>query len=205
MKRGRKPRVDWDAVLKDAVARDLTAGQIAREQGCPYGTVYSAADRLGINLNVDGRVRRWDGIRTRDRIKSLSIGDNLQECSEYTLGDLSQNQRVRIPGARPVTNPDVVYVIEEAGCEWCKVGVSASNDIDRRIRELRSGNPRELQIIFKFEHTNPRQIERMVHGKLWRNRAGLKVRTEWFQVPASAAIAAIHEAASEVVPGEEAA
>lgn len=199
---GRTPNHDWPVVLADAVARNLTAGQVAREQGCPYGTVYTAAERLGVTLNTDGRRNRWDGIRMRDRILGPPVPPpnslNLETFPEQALGD-SPQMRVLPPAQRGMTPPDTIYVIEEEGGAYCKVGISAGNDASRRVRELRLGNPRALSLVFSVvTRGDARIIERVVHSKLWTKRnAATKARTEWFAVSAPEAIAAINEAMAE--------
>jgi hypothetical protein len=198
MTRGRKPSRDWVAVLADARARRLSTGQVAREQGCPYGTVATAAERLGFDLRTDDRARRWDGIRLKDRHKSL----NLETFSYSPLCDLTQNGR--LDGAmaqdanRTWVSPDAIYVMAEDGGAFCKIGISANNDILRRIRDLRGGNPRELSIVFSLElGEKARRIERMAHSALWTKRAQGRARTEWFAVTPAEAVAAIQTAIAE--------
>lgn len=193
-KRGRPSKFDWPVVLADAKTRDLTTSEVAREQGCPYGTVATACERLSIKLRTDGRKRRWDGIRVADRIKAMISNENLSDCSEPTFCEVAQNERLVIPEARTWLNPDVVYVVEEDGGAWCKVGISASNDINRRLRELQSGNARKLSVVFTATPDDPRRIETMVHSLLWTTKSAAKTRGEWFAVSAADAIAAIRSA-----------
>lgn len=204
--RGRKPDRDWGAVIAEAQSRDLSIGQVAREQGAPYGTVASVVKRKGLMLRTDDRKRRWDGIRTADRVKALNNNDNLREFTECGLHDLAQNERLapalalnEAATVRFMTAPDVVYVIAEEGGAWCKIGISASNDINRRVRELQMGNPRRLAVVFTLQTETARAIEKVAHSMLWRNHAGNKARSEWFSVTAQTAIEAV-KAASEDAP-----
>lgn len=199
--RGRKPERDWVAVIAEAQSRGLSIGQVAREQGAPYGTVASVVKRKGLALRTDDRKRRWDGVRTVDRIKSLNNNDNLRYFPEDALHDLMQNERLtpalalnEAATVRFMTAPDVVYVVAEEGGAWCKVGISASNDINRRLRELQMGNPRRLTIVFTLQTETARAIERIAHSMLWRNHAGNKARSEWFSVTAQEAIEAVKAA-----------
>lgn len=202
--RGRKPDRDWDAVIAEAQSRDLSIGQVAREQGAPYGTVASVVKRKGLALRTDDRKRRWDGVRTVDRIKPLNNNDNLRYFPEDALHDLTQNERLtpalalnEAATVRFMTAPDVVYVIAEDGGAWCKIGISASNDINRRLRELQMGNPRRLTIVFTLQTETARAIERLAHSMLWRNHAGNKARSEWFAVTAQEAIEAVKAASAD--------
>lgn len=196
MTRGRKASCAWKAVLENAQARGLSVGQCAREQGRPYGTVSTAMKRLGIPLRTDDRKRRWDGIRTRDKANAKAL--NLQYFPQSTLSDLAQNERLApFADVRVMVEPDVLYVVTEEGDAWCKIGISASNDIERRVRELRLGNPRRLRLVLKVETPSPRKTENSVHSKLWLKRAGGRVRTEWFAVSPEEAVRAVLEAVEQ--------
>jgi hypothetical protein len=193
-KRGRKPSRYWAPILTDAQTRGLTVGELAREQGVPYSTTIAASRRLEIPLRVDGRKKRWDGLRTRDRVQKAN---NSNTFPEYALGDLTQNERLApalaIAAPRTWVEPNAIYVLAEFGGGHCKIGITAGNDIYRRIRELRLGNPRELSIAHWVEVENPRRIERAAHSKLWTKR----VRGEWFAVTAAEAVEAVREAIAE--------
>ena len=66
---------------------------------------------------------------------------------------------------------------------FAKVGYT--NDCDRRIRELQSGNPHELLCQYTFWVSNRQRAEREAHRAL--DQQGLRVNcgggTEWFTVP----------------------
>jgi len=58
-----------------------------------------------------------------------------------------------------------------------KIGIT-KNDVNKRIRELSTGNSNEIILINKYESENYRKIEGMLHRKFFMNRA----KGEWFDL-----------------------
>lgn len=72
-----------------------------------------------------------------------------------------------------------VYTGMLTNIEHIKIGYTA-NDVDQRIAQLQTGNPRELQIVYEYFFDTPemaKQAERMCHVKLREH----KISGEWFR------------------------
>jgi hypothetical protein len=69
-----------------------------------------------------------------------------------------------------------LYLIQQKGSNYCKVGVS--NNIKRRLENLQSGNPHKLYVV-RYWKIKDRAIETLVHNVL----AEYHVRLEWFDIP----------------------
>lgn len=191
-KRGRPPKRNWPAILTDAKTRGVTVSMLAHELGCPYNTVSTAAARHGFDLPNDGRARRWDGIRVSDRLKALYSKDNLRDCSEDAFCDSPVNERIAAalelgPGGNVA--PDTLYIVEEFGGGHCKIGISAGNDLQRRVRELQAGNARGLKVVRSLASPEARKLERVLHSRFWKRH----VRGEWFAVSGEEIVAALEE------------
>jgi hypothetical protein len=82
-----------------------------------------------------------------------------------------------------------IYVIEEDGGKFCKVGITSDN-IARRLRELQLGNSRKLTVLLHEPLPNPRRVERMAHSLMWNHYQG----HEWFHIDGARALSAVKEA-----------
>ena len=75
-----------------------------------------------------------------------------------------------------------LYIIHEKGTHYYKIGIS--DDPDKRLADLQTGNPRELERIsvMKFDQ-NVKDVEGNLQQELKRYRKGIKGGTEWFKFP----------------------
>tara|TARA_Y100000361_G_C11161446_1_gene347661 strand:- start:6437 stop:6835 length:399 start_codon:yes stop_codon:yes gene_type:complete len=71
---------------------------------------------------------------------------------------------------------EYVYMITDGS--YIKIG--KANDIDRRIRELQTGNPKKLEILHVFEcdEGEANTLEKQIHSDF----ACLRVHGEWFSM-----------------------
>ena len=67
-----------------------------------------------------------------------------------------------------------VYFITDG--QYVKIGTT--NDLDRRLKFLQTGNPRELSILYSVFCSNPFQTETMYH-KLFKNK---HIFNEWYDI-----------------------
>ena len=70
------------------------------------------------------------------------------------------------------------YVYLLCDGEKFKIGMTKHKDIYKRIKELQTGNPNELNVIDYFETTKPYKLEKMMHNH-FRNVNELN---EWFRL-----------------------
>ena len=79
----------------------------------------------------------------------------------------------------------IVYIIEEAGTNNFKVGISKSyQSLGRRLSNLQSGNPRLLTIVHTSDYALDGEAygaEIMTHAQFTFNNLGL--HREWFHMP----------------------
>lgn len=62
--------------------------------------------------------------------------------------------------------------------EKFKIGMTKQKDINKRIKELQTGNPEEIWLRSYYETENPLRIEQMMHAR-YKNK---NVRNEWFDM-----------------------
>ena len=64
--------------------------------------------------------------------------------------------------------------------EKFKIGMTKKKDIQKRIKELQTGNPYEIWLRSYYPTNNPLKIEKMMHAK----HAPSNVKNEWFNLTA---------------------
>ena len=65
--------------------------------------------------------------------------------------------------------------------EKFKIGMTKQKDINKRIKELQTGNPNEIWLHTYYETDNPLKIEKLMHGL---HILG-NVKNEWFDLTPS--------------------
>jgi hypothetical protein len=65
-----------------------------------------------------------------------------------------------------------------------KIGVTKHKDINKRIKELQTGNPFEIWVRDYYQTNNPYKIEKMMHAR----HASSNVKNEWFDLNVSQVI-----------------
>lgn len=71
-------------------------------------------------------------------------------------------------------NMGYVYLLYDSINQMHKIGVSMN--IQRRLKQLQTGNPTDLQLVSYFQSDQPFKIEQMLHNKLKQKR----FNNEWF-------------------------
>ena len=74
------------------------------------------------------------------------------------------------------SNRGYVYLLCDG--EKFKIGMTRQNDINKRIKELQTGNPYEIWLHSYYETDNPLKIEKMMHGR----HMSSNVKNEWFDM-----------------------
>jgi len=69
-----------------------------------------------------------------------------------------------------------IYLIENTIDNSTKYKIGYTNNISRRLKELSTGNPGELNIIKQFETKWDRKVETIMHKKY----KYLNIKNEWF-------------------------
>jgi len=64
--------------------------------------------------------------------------------------------------------------------EKFKIGMTKQKDINKRIKELQTGNPNEIWLRSYYETDNPLRIEQMMHARYKTNN----ILNEWFNMGA---------------------
>ena len=76
------------------------------------------------------------------------------------------------------------YVYLLCDGEKFKIGVTKHKDINKRIKELQTGNPFEIWIRDYYKTNNPYKIEKMMHVR----HASSNIKNEWFDLNVSQVI-----------------
>jgi len=129
-------------------------------------------------------VRFHDGSQNRTA-KTLSLSDLTILCrcedrwgndkAAAVLDSMSGSSPIAIKRATPQrTSAKYLYVIGDLERGVCKIGISA--DVQRRLKELQTAYPFQLQIWSSLEVQNPRAIEATLHKKL----DDFRLFGEWF-------------------------
>ena len=71
----------------------------------------------------------------------------------------------------------MIYLIKNNTTGLIKIGIS--NDPQRRLKQLQTGNTGKLEIIKTYITKNDKEQEKRIHKILWQN----KKRGEWFFFP----------------------
>ena len=82
----------------------------------------------------------------------------------------------------------IVYLLcELSDTERYKIGVTR-RDVDKRIKELSTGNSHEIHLVNKFESEHYKKVESWLHRRFvsYKTNEG---GTEWFDLPAEDVIA----------------
>lgn len=72
-----------------------------------------------------------------------------------------------------------VYLICDSSNEWYKIGVTTGR-IEKRIKQLQTGNGTELFVHSYFKTEHPFKLEKLLHTKF----CCQKVLNEWFELSA---------------------
>jgi hypothetical protein len=88
-----------------------------------------------------------------------------------------------IPRSQPrPDNSGYVYIIQQKDVpDLFKIG-KTKRDPKRRLKELQTGNPTELVIVYTIQSKNMHKLESSLHKKYEHSR----VHGEWFRLPLSA-------------------
>jgi len=71
-----------------------------------------------------------------------------------------------------------VYLLAEMGDNLrYKIGVT-KNDVDKRVKQLKTGNSDDIMLIHKYKTKNYRKLEALLHRKFRKDRKHL----EWFEM-----------------------
>lgn len=70
-----------------------------------------------------------------------------------------------------------VYLIQDLYNNTYKIGVT--NDLEKRMRNLQTGNTCELKLVCSFKTEYPYRLETMLHRSLEQYRE----KNEWFSLP----------------------
>ena len=72
-----------------------------------------------------------------------------------------------------------LYVIQSGNRDMFKVGFTSTN-VEKRKKELQTGNPDKLHTVYELEHDDAWQIEQKLHARL----AGYltEAQNEWFNI-----------------------
>lgn len=76
----------------------------------------------------------------------------------------------------------IVYLLRQVdinGNELFKIGIT-KNDVKKRIKQLQTGNPNRIDLIYEHYSNNYRLIEQMLHSKFNLNKTLAK--NEWFEL-----------------------
>lgn len=72
-----------------------------------------------------------------------------------------------------------VYLIGEIGNEnRFKIGSTKCKDVNKRLKQLQTGNSKELYIKQSFETTHPFKLEKMLHNRF----KSSNIIGEWFEL-----------------------
>lgn len=80
-----------------------------------------------------------------------------------------------------LNNRGFVYLLCDG--EKFKIGMTKQN-IQKRIKELQTGNPNEIWVHSYYETDFPLKIEKMMHGR----HASSNIKNEWFDLSVSQVI-----------------
>jgi len=69
-----------------------------------------------------------------------------------------------------------IYLIQDSYTDLCKIG--SSENVSRRLDQLKIANPNELQIIKQFESKHNRKVEFILHTTFKHKN----VSGEWFEL-----------------------
>ena len=77
-----------------------------------------------------------------------------------------------------------VYLIKQTTSidNYYKIGCTRFNDVDRRLKQLQTGNPNELSLVLSYETGSPFKLEKMLHNRF----SSLRCHGEWFRLDEAA-------------------
>lgn len=182
----RAKNINWGAELAAAMANQETAIRVAERLGCSDAAVRQQAKNRGIVLVKYLRVPTARNAR-------YALDKTKEKAEDSRLGPAFAMSAQRY-GDGLTALPLGIYVIEEVGGQYCKVGIAS--DGEKRLTQLGLGNPRDLRLVMFKPVPNPRRTEYAAHSKLWTRRH----RSEWFRVSGEEAAQAV-EAALGIVSG----
>lgn len=70
-----------------------------------------------------------------------------------------------------------IYCIHQINSDFYKIGFTSKHP-DKRLRELQTGNPHDLSVIWYRAVINVKQVECIIHDYLVK----YKYRNEWFKI-----------------------
>ena len=74
-----------------------------------------------------------------------------------------------------------IYIIQEGENKLFKVGVSGEEDLEKRIDQLQTGNPRKLTECYSEWVSDMKSAEKDAHAFLKKMKADMGGGTEWFE------------------------
>ena len=81
-----------------------------------------------------------------------------------------------------MNNRGFVYLLCDG--EKFKIGMTKQKDINKRIKELQTGNPNEIWLHSYYETDNPLKVEQMLHFRHKKSN----IKNEWFDLTVSQVI-----------------
>jgi hypothetical protein len=76
-----------------------------------------------------------------------------------------------------------VYLLLEVnqhGEESHKIGIS-KNEVEKRLKQLRTGNPNKIEVLNFYESKNYKKVEQWLHSKYCLHKT--LANNEWFNLP----------------------
>lgn len=77
----------------------------------------------------------------------------------------------------------IMYILRNGNTNQYKIGIT--NDLNRRLRELQTGCPGELEIVKLYTHYNKDKIkryERVLHNYYTKCGCRIRANGEWFEL-----------------------
>lgn len=78
---------------------------------------------------------------------------------------------------RTPSRPGYLYVISEGNSTFKKIGLTGE-DPNKRVKQLQTGNPRQLYVVRKIRVSNMKQCETFLHRMFGRYH----IRGEWYNL-----------------------
>lgn len=95
-----------------------------------------------------------------------------------------------------MSKPDYIYIIRQGDTRLFKIGVS--NNPERRLKNLQTGNPHDLKILKQFRCDVPAYgAERIIHAHL----KDMHARGEWFDIPTDDKVVSVAQAMLNALSG----
>lgn len=159
--------IEWTTEKKDKaieiIFTEMTKGKSLRqildkEKSLPNRSIFYEWMAKDPNLSTKYFKEKGNIIYKKfDRPNILSVRNNINNDERYSNCSL--------------------YILNLVGTDYYKIGVS--QNVKRRVRDLQSATPFDLNILIDFEVVNAYHLETQIHEKL----KYFYVKSEWFIVP----------------------